>query len=244
MGVDSATGGCDLSITLVHGTWARGLFPPLREKGRWFAEGSDFRTRLGGALAKHGLSFRMHPFLWSGANSIRERDKAARELAEHVRANQLEHPRSPQVVIAHSHGGNIALRALDNPDTAQANILIVTIATPFVEILAAKESKLVSSAFSLAAVMSLLIIVNFPTLSSLEFIRKAYQTSLTVQILVTLVFSGLIGLWWRKLVANRALKADELVRLTSLSASIRRCPLLILRALDDEASLSLLPLLQ
>jgi hypothetical protein len=87
--------------------------------------------------------------------------------------------------------------------------------------------------------MSLLIIVNFPTLSSLEFIRKAYQTSLTVQILVTLVFSGLIGLWWRKLVANRALKADELVRLTSLSASIRRCPLLILRALDDEASLSL-----
>ena len=108
---DSSTAGA-LIITLVHGTWGRGFLPPLREEGTWFAAGSDFRKTLAGALNKHQLSFSMYPFLWSGANSVRERDRAAHELAEHLRAKQLEHSNSTQVVIAHSHGGNVALRAL------------------------------------------------------------------------------------------------------------------------------------
>ena len=121
--------GYDLFVTLVHGTWPRsiwrdvfltvfygkwpsGVFP----KWLWFADDSEFRNRLTAALSKRGLSAQMSPFIWSGANSIRERDKAARELAEHVRAKQLEFPHSTQVVIAHSHGGNVALRALDKPE--------------------------------------------------------------------------------------------------------------------------------
>src|SRR5262245_37060923 len=142
MGTDSAenTTGYDLDITLVHGTWGRGFFPPLRDDGTWFAAGSDFRKGLAAALSKHGLSSRMCPFLWSGANSIRERDKAAAALAEHLRARQGEHPGSTQVLIAHSHGGNVALRALDKTDRSQENIFIATIATPFVEILQAKLS--------------------------------------------------------------------------------------------------------
>jgi hypothetical protein len=80
------------------------------------------------------------PFLWSGANSVQERDKAARELVEHIRAKQSDHPSSTQVVIAHSHGGNVALRALDQLGVTRNEIFIATIDTPFVEILRTKLS--------------------------------------------------------------------------------------------------------
>jgi hypothetical protein len=144
---------CDLFITLVHGTWPRSvwrdvfLIPfygkwPSRSfpKSLWFADGSEFRNRLTAALSKRGLSAQISPFLWSGANSVQERDKAARELVEHIRAKQSDHPSSTQVVIAHSHGGNVALRALDQLGVTRNEIFIATIATPFVEILRTKLS--------------------------------------------------------------------------------------------------------
>src|SRR5262245_40991386 len=144
---------CDLYITLVHGTWPRSVWRdvfltpfygkwPSRSlpKSLWFADGSEFRNRLATALSKRGLSAQISPFLWSGANSVRERDKAARELLEHIRAKQSEYPSSTQVVIAHSHGGNVALRALNQLGVTPNKIFIATIATPFVEILRTKLS--------------------------------------------------------------------------------------------------------
>jgi hypothetical protein len=144
---------CDLFITLVHGTWPRNVWRdvfltpfygkwPSRSfpKSLWFADGSEFRNRLTSALSKRGLSARISPFLWSGANSVRERDKAAHKLVEHIRAKQSDYPSSTQVVIAHSHGGNVALRALDQLGVTGDKIFIATIATPFVEILSTKVS--------------------------------------------------------------------------------------------------------
>jgi hypothetical protein len=225
MGADNSTDSCDLFITLVHGTWARGCFPPLREKGRWFADGSVFRKNLTGALSKHGLSFCMCPFLWSGSNSVRERDKAARELAEHVRAKQVDYPGSTQVLIAHSHGGNVALRAVDKLELTQdGNVFIATIATPFVEILQAKLSP--------NAYFWLFFSAMTPFILLLKFVEKTLGIPgfISSPILVALSF-----LLYRAV----RIKVAELVKLTSLSPSVRKHPLLILRAVDDEASLSL-----
>src|SRR5262245_40181813 len=103
MGADGAAT-CDLFVTLVHGTWPRGvlrdvLLTPFygawpsdfRPKWLWFAEGSEFRNRLAAALGKRLLPARISSFLWSGKNSVRERDKAARQLAEHIRNKRLSH---------------------------------------------------------------------------------------------------------------------------------------------------------
>src|SRR5262245_5826526 len=136
----------ELFVTLVHGTWPRGglrdVFPTLSHgrwprdpKRLWFTDSSDFRDRLAGALGKYGFSTQISSFLWSGANSVRERDNAARELVEHIRATQLEHIDSVHVIVAHSHGGNVALRALDRLDATSGKVFLVTLATPFVEIL-------------------------------------------------------------------------------------------------------------
>src|SRR5204863_9262977 len=137
------------------GTWPRGLFPRfvqfkqrLRELTRrrrpwkpppfWFEEGSPFRVRLSAEL--HHIPHKITPLLWSGANSIRVRDETAHILAEYLSAEHTEHPHATQLVIAHSHGGNIALRALHHlqardarqqSEADNANPLLVTLATPF-----------------------------------------------------------------------------------------------------------------
>jgi hypothetical protein len=133
-----------LLMTLVHGTWPRGFFPRRQRQKRrhlWFEEGSPFLARLSTELGD--ISYKIKPLLWSGENSIFERDKTAHVLAEHLSVEHAEHPQATQLVIAHSHGGNIALRALHHlhqRDASRscgaesANPLIVTLATPFVEV--------------------------------------------------------------------------------------------------------------
>jgi hypothetical protein len=98
-----------LFITLVHGTWGRGFFPRReREKQRalWFEDGSCFLARLSTNLGD--IRHKITPLLWTGENSIFVRDETARSLAEHLSAEHAEHPQATQLVIAHSHGGNIA----------------------------------------------------------------------------------------------------------------------------------------
>jgi hypothetical protein len=233
---------CDLFITLVHGTWPRGkwralLLTPFYKKWPsgflpkwlWFADGSEFRNRLTVALSKRGLSAQITPFLWSGANSVRERDRAARELVEHIRAKQSDYPNSTQVVIAHSHGGNVALRALDQLGVTRDEIFIATIATPFVEILRTNpsptETKRVVAMFGIAGTT---LTTSIPIVFDVQLGVLGY--------IAPLFFAPLIFLFTR---AFDTAKVVELVGLTSLSPSVRKHPLLVLRAVDDEASLVL-----
>jgi hypothetical protein len=100
-------------VTLVHGTWPRGFFPTLRRRNRdplWFEESSPFLARLSAEFGD--IPHKIKPLPWSGENSIYARDKAAHVLAEYLSAEHNEHPQATQLIIAHSHGGNIALRAL------------------------------------------------------------------------------------------------------------------------------------
>lgn len=240
----------ELLITLVHGTWPRGawrdvfLTPfygrwPTRAcpKSLWFAEDSEFRNRLVGAFSGRGFSPRVSPFLWSGANSVRARNEAAREPAERLRVAQSDRPGCCQLVIAHSHGGNVALRALDQLSAAHEEIFIATIATPFVEILPTKLSP--------AETVRLDLMVSATTSTLLPIyagnIKYAYFPALDSNVLALIV--GLVCVLFYLLVnrlrARNTRKADELAGLTCLSSSVRRHPLLVLRAIDDEASLAL-----
>ena len=240
---------CDLFITLVHGTWPRNVWRdvfltpfygkwPSRsfQNSLWFSDGSEFRNRLTAALSKRGLSARISPFLWSGANSVRARDKAARELVEHLRAKQSDYPSSTQVVIAHSHGGNVALGALDQLGVTRDKIFIATIATPFVEILRTKLSPTETRRIDIF----LLSTMSFLSLYAAAIWHTYFRTSNTH---VVSVIAGLVGalpfLLLYGLRARTPKKVDELVGLTSLSPSVRKHPLLVLRAVDDEASLLL-----
>ncbi|WP_136624218.1 hypothetical protein [Bradyrhizobium centrolobii] len=135
-------------MIVVHGTWAA----PQTDTVRWYqphvsATVTDhFITRLDAELEKRGSLARCwahcsdaHPaFHWSGKNSWVERTHAAAALADEVarlkNAGWLCH------IIAHSHGGNVAVEALQQI-TAQVGTTgpsgkLVTLGTPFLDAMA------------------------------------------------------------------------------------------------------------
>src|SRR5262245_40079207 len=98
---------------MVHGTWRIGFFPKefrpqhrslwqklIGTQQRWFDEESPFRKTLESELKKENVSATFRPFLWSGANSVCARARAADELTKLI-GSDPEQTRS--VVIAHSH---------------------------------------------------------------------------------------------------------------------------------------------
>jgi hypothetical protein len=264
-----------LLITLVHGTWPRGFFRTffprivrfkqrVRELMRrqrwdtppfWFEEHSPFLARLSAELSD--VPHKIKPLLWCGANSIYVRDKTAQALAEHLSAEHAEYPQDTQLIIAHSHGGNIALRALhhlqkhdasrsDGSDSAIP--LVVTLATPFIEIHQADfghrpSSIRVAVLVAMWWLLQLLTVVVFPSAHS--NIPMSTPTELSpsyspiFHALVTLPML-LIGWYWiKKRPAARQNKVQALSLATRLGEAVASQRLLVIRAIDDEASLIL-----
>jgi len=76
---------------------------------------------------------RIAPFYWSGKNSYRDRKLASVCLRKQLLAHFSAEPDVCHYVVAHSHGGNVALRAVNNSMLlARAVKGIVSIATPFI----------------------------------------------------------------------------------------------------------------
>jgi hypothetical protein len=95
----------------------------------------EVRRELTDALKSRQLSFTTRVFLWDGANSIASRNKAAASLATQLEELAIEHPNDPIVIVAHSHGGNVALRAAHIAGKPSIeNLRVITIATPFLQI--------------------------------------------------------------------------------------------------------------
>lgn len=93
----------EIVVTLIHGTFARGAAWTERD-APW---ATALRDRFGGALL-------MQRFLWSGANSHKARRDAAWRLAKLVEETAAGYPKARHYVVAHSHGGNVALYGLRN----------------------------------------------------------------------------------------------------------------------------------
>lgn len=71
------------------------------------------------------------PFRWSGRNLHEARRVATTKLRNRLESQLRASPKPIQVVIAHSHAGNIALKALGPAPALCKNVLVITLATPF-----------------------------------------------------------------------------------------------------------------
>jgi hypothetical protein len=114
-------GGPDAVVTLVPGTWAG--------KAAWIRADS----LLSKALTTAGCQ--VVPFGWSHSNCYRARTRAALRLAEQLQGQIKENPGARQWIVAHSHGGNIALHAvryLRDSGADGPRVSTVTLATPFI----------------------------------------------------------------------------------------------------------------
>lgn len=107
-------------ITTVHGTYAR--------RATWVQRDSN----LGRALAQRlGDNVLVVPFRWSGSNNPSARDEAQANLREHIKGLMLEHSSAKHYVIAHSHGGNVALYAMRDEAIRKEISGVICLATPF-----------------------------------------------------------------------------------------------------------------
>ena len=101
---------------LIHGTFARVL--------PWYKKGGSGYEALSQALTAKNQPFLIHPFSWTGYNNHQARTKAAQELQELLQ--QLSANKYHTIhIIAHSHGGTVALLAA-NMLTEQSYHLRIT----------------------------------------------------------------------------------------------------------------------
>jgi hypothetical protein len=130
-------------ITLVHGTqlsrwflgpliefleWPRRIDKEFKDGPPWIQANSEFARKLSKAL---GCGVRIEPFSWKAHNTVRARTVGAEKLRTKVKELRDQYPHAEQVIIAHSHGGNVALSALMDNDVAKQVLGVATLATPF-----------------------------------------------------------------------------------------------------------------
>lgn len=135
MNVPKRHGHDNYVVVLVHGTWA--------QDAGWMRDSSTFCTTLEDELKNLGAQsiVLIRDFVWSGLNTYRARQEAAAELNKKLYAVIGDFPRSSVFVVAHSHGGNVALRALRDSPRLKARISgVVCIATPFLKFFKARPT--------------------------------------------------------------------------------------------------------
>jgi Protein of unknown function (DUF2974) len=123
------TAASECTVTLVHGT-IPSLGPKrLFRQQRWIQEGSLFCLTMSASVNALFL-----PFSWSGKNSHKARLAAGQDLAASLRRTFADHPSRRHYVIAHSHGGNVALYALKELSEDERHFIsgVVTMGTPFI----------------------------------------------------------------------------------------------------------------
>jgi hypothetical protein len=101
-------------------------------------------------------------FAWSGANSVFERDAAAANLALDL-STELASSDCLPVVIAHSHGGNVALRAMTYLGENAKRVRVITIATPFLRIYPSKSGRPHTEATKViffSIILSIILLLN------------------------------------------------------------------------------------
>lgn len=107
-------------VTIVYGTF--GWF------AAWTKDGSLLRRRL---LEAFGGRVRFERVDWPAFNSFSARRTGAERLIRSIESSRAAWPGAKQVVIAHSHGGNVALSATRHFSAGDQVDAIVCMATPF-----------------------------------------------------------------------------------------------------------------
>lgn len=223
-------------VFLVHGTWPRGIFKlPLVFRSRkplWFEQGSIFRRDLENRLAGR-VQFEV--LNWSGRNSVRARSKAAAALRERILEAQRTHPHLGQIIVAHSHGGNVALQALAHFPALKGLLGVATMGTPLLQF---RERPL--DAFEQDSLKCFGGVIGFfLTMFALWLLDPAPGISTLSVIVISLaLFLSSLALMW-KLVERLKRWSKSILRGAPMPAMDDLPPVFLLRVQNDEAERAL-----
>jgi len=206
-------------ITSVHGTWPRA--------NRLADPGSLLRRVLRSRFSSTNVTFR--DFSWSGTNTHETRTEAGARLAQFLRDGHAQHPDARHYVIAHSHGGNVALYAMRDPAAREIVSGIVTLATPFIHARRRDPGRYADViAWLMLAAAALLAFVALDALA----LPLAGFVWLIGSVLLMVTMKPVLARW---LVATASDEQDAIVSALQPPV-VDRSKLLILCARGDEAS--------
>jgi hypothetical protein len=243
---------------LVHGTWPRGIrlpsfLRPLRpDRVTWYDEGSDFRADLA-RLVGGQLSFEV--FEWSGSNSILARKEATEALEQHLADAIWRRQDAHHFVIAHSHGGNVALAAVGNEPVSG----LITLATPFLDVRPCNATRAEVWLLDRAMIGAIRLPLLLGILALFWYRTPLFHPELARFLLYALGFAWLMttilpkafmdrvrrNLGLTQFVSERFPGEDlsigkplrfELLPRDPAPPGLPACPLLVVRAEDDEAA--------
>jgi len=172
-------------------------------------------------------------FRWSGKNSINARYRAALQLRRYLTRNLQNYPDAEHFVIAHSHGGTIALKAASFGGLGEKLRGIVCVSTPFLHPIprpAEAGRMLIALIDGLTAVVVGLGVIELENLLHTSFSFFDWRSlSLLLVLELAAVFAVTIGFLRLPVAVLR------LARRASVPMSTA-CDVLIVRATGDEAS--------
>jgi hypothetical protein len=200
-------------VTLVHGTWA--------QSATWVLPDSALCGRL---IAIWGERLALMPLRWSGGNTVRARTRAAAHLATHIDAVGRRFPAANHYVIAHSHGGNVALYALGQRPSARISGL-ACLSTPFLHVRNRNLGQVSLSSISAGLFISVLVVVE-------RLLERQFGWTEDSALLAGLSTAAVLTALFH--VGSRRLAAPTLAA-CSLPTSIDT-DLLLIRTTGDEAS--------
>jgi predicted alpha/beta hydrolase family esterase len=189
-----------------------------------------------------GTSLILRSFRWSGSNSFSCRSAAATGLSAYLQRGIEDNPFSKQVVIAHSHGGNVVLYALRDPKIRERIDGVVCISTPFIVALprhfgAMPHVQAMSVRFAFFLFLAAAICMRLPYFQNLNFdnVRIAHWLVFIVVYITTVFlvspFETVIGSFMRK---QKAKVVHDLA-----ICPVDDLRLLVVRSTADEASSAL-----
>lgn len=203
-------------VTLLHGTWA--------QSATWVLPGSPLCRRL---IEAWGERIALMPLRWSGGNTVRARARAAARLATQIDTVARQFPAANHYIIAHSHGGNVALYALRERPGARISG-VACLSTPFLHVRNRNLGQVSISSISAGVFISAVVVVQRLLEQQFAWTEDgSLLAGLSAATVVTALFH----------VASKRLTGPTLAA-CSLPASIDT-DLLLIRTTGDEASSAL-----
>jgi hypothetical protein len=169
------------------------------------------------------------PFTWTGRNSHTARREAAEDLKNQLAQRFKDFSRARQYLIGHSHGGNVALRAVADSGLRERIDGVVCLATPF---LVARARDLGRN--PLKHLAGALVVIMLLTMWTTDQVLPAPWPALVRFASVVLVSSAVMGAF--ALLVNKWREYAERLRGDLASPAFNPDRTLIIRSPADEAS--------
>jgi pimeloyl-ACP methyl ester carboxylesterase len=207
----------EVTVTLVHGTFAK--------CAAWTQEGAPLCVEL---QERFGDSIVVDRFCWSGDNTVFARLIAGAELAKHMDRVKERYPSAKHYIIAHSHGGNVALYAAERAAQVDG---VISLATPFFHASPRDDALMGTAAIrrGMAGATSFIVFLAATPMSWKTWLIITVFYSVVCALLGAVV-SGLMGMFFRT--------SERLARFVTAKVP-RKTLFCAFRGTGDEASLGL-----